>query len=349
MSFADPVWLWALTLLPVLALGGLWSHRRRRAALRQFAGGERWAGRFDREVSLHRRAVKRLLTYAALAGFVLALARPQWGARLEPITRIGIDVVIAVDTSLSMSAEDLAPSRLGHARHTVDSLLERLTGDRVALVQFAGKATQVVPLTVDHAAVRLFLEAVDVASIQAPGTALADALRVSRAAFGPGDPTAERRGQAIVLLSDGEDHEGELPAVLQELERDGVPVFALGTGSGAGTPIPLRNAAGLLTGYKKDRQGKVVTTRLEESLLERIALETGGRYWRGTPAEEEVEHLAEQLSALKSGEIGSDVRMRFEERFQLFAALGLVALLIESCVDARRRERRRASIPAEAA
>jgi Ca-activated chloride channel family protein len=343
VRFADPIWLWGLAALPILLAGAWWSGRRRRAALRRFAGGEAWSARFEGEVSRHRRAVKRVLTHAGLAMLVLALARPQWGARAEAITRVGIDVVIAVDTSLSMSAEDLAPSRLGHVRHAIESLLERLAGNRVGLVQFAGRATQLVPLTVDHAAVNLFLEATDVGSLQAAGTALGPALSVSRAAFGPEDPTLGRRGRAIVLFSDGEDHEGEIDEVLDELERDGVIVFAIGTGSVGGAPIPLRNESGQLSGYKKDREGKVVTTRLEEAMLERIALDTGGRYWRATPAEQEIEQLAQALATLEAGEIGGEVRTRFEERYQIFAGLGLLALLVEACVCERRRESRGAT------
>jgi Ca-activated chloride channel family protein len=293
-------------------------------------------------VSRDRRVVKRLLTYTALALAILALARPQWGAKIEPVTRIGIDVVLAVDTSLSMSAEDLAPSRLGHVRHAIESLLDRLTGDRVALVQFAGRATQLVPLTVDHAAVQLFLDAADVGSVQAAGTSLGEALRVARAAFGPDDPTAERRGRAIVLWSDGEDHEGELDPVVEELAREGIAVYAVGVGTVGGSPIPLRNESGLLTGYKKDRAGKVVTTRLEEAVLERVALDTNGRYWRATPAEQEVEQLAEALAGLERGEIGGEVRSRFEERFQIFVGLALAVLLVETVLGERRRERRAA-------
>jgi Ca-activated chloride channel family protein len=340
MRFASPEWLWLLALLPLLALAAAWAHARRRAALRRFAGGESNLNAFTAAVSGHRRAIKLLLLYCALTALMVALARPQWGTRLEQVTRRGSDVVIVLDTSLSMSSEDLAPSRLEQAKHAIGSLLDRLTGDRVGLVTFAGQAHVSCPLTMDHGAIRLFLDALDVDAVPVPGTALADALKAGLDAMRIGAQEMDDRGRAIVLFSDGEDHEGEVEEVLSEIERNGIAVHAVGCGTPRGAPIPLRDGAGLLAGYKKDREGKVVTTRLSEEVLERVALDTGGRYYRATTTEVEVDEIGRSLASLAQGEFGSELRTRYEERFRIPLVLGGLALALETLLGDRRRGRR---------
>lgn len=338
MRFASPEMLWLLLLSPLLALGALGARHLRRRALERFAAGARQVAPLVAEVSTQRRAVKLLLLHVTLLAMVLALARPQWGARAETLTRRGADVVVVLDTSLSMAAEDLVPSRLDHARHAVGRLLDRIVGDRVALVTTAGRATVACPLTVDHAAVRLFLDAIDVEAVSVPGTSLAEGLRSALAALGPRGAGVDR-GRAVLLFSDGEDHEGGIEGAAAELARAGVVVYAVGCGTAQGAPIPLHDPSGTLRDYKKDQEGRLVTTRLDEGLLERIALETGGRYYRATANEIEVDEIARALGELDAGEVGSLLRTRYEERFQLPLLVGWLALLIESLLGDRRRGR----------
>ncbi len=339
MRFADPQYLWLITAAPLAILLLLWGQRRRRAALRGFSGGAEFVSRFDGEVNRHRRAVKAILLFLALFALPIALARPQWGIRLEPVTRTGADLAVVIDTSLSMAAEDLVPSRLEQAKHAVQSLITRLEGDRVALVTFAGRAAVACPLTADHGAVRLFLEATTIDAAPVPGTALADALTVAMSALRNDDPEAAKAGRAIVVFTDGEDHEGKLDEVLTEIEKEGVSVFAVGSGTVRGGPIPLRDRNGNLKGYKKDRGGKVVTTRLEEALLERIARETDGRYYRATAGEIEIDEIDTVLGELAGGEFGAQVRTRYQERFQFPLLFCWVALFAESLVGDRRSDR----------
>jgi Ca-activated chloride channel family protein len=345
MRFANVEVLWLLALLPVLILGSWAAVLRRRGALRRFAGGPQSVERFRTEVSRHGRLTKLLLLYVTLVALIVAAARPQWGTRMEPIQRRGVDVVVVLDTSLSMAAEDLAPNRLGLARHEIDRLLANLEGNRVALVTFAGQATLACPLTLDHAAVRLNLATVDVESVQVPGTALADALRLALRSFGPEQILGEERSRAILLFTDGEDHEGGVDEVLADLRRMGVHLFAVGCGSASGAPIPLRDAAGLSSGYKKDGEGNVVTTRRADAVLEQLARETGGRYYPATPGEAEVEAITEALTGMDASEYGSVLRARYEDRFQIPLAVALVALLVESLLGDRRR---RPALPAVA-
>ena len=335
MRFGEPVVLWALLAVPLLALGAVALHAARRRAIALFAGGADRAGRFSQEASPHRRAAKTVALLVAVTAAIVAAARPQWGRGTETITRKGIDLVIVLDTSKSMAATDTAPSRLGRAIRAASSLLDRAEGDRIALVTFAGKAALACPLTLDHEAIRLFLDAVDVESVSVPGTALADALREGIRALGP--PVAagtEAKGRALIVVSDGEDHEGELDRAIEEVKRAGAVVFAVGCGTEQGAPIPEGEAGA----YKKDAQGKLVTTRLDERPLRTLAIETGGKYYRATPAEGEVEEIATAIGAMDTSGSATVLKTRWVERFQIPLAIALLALVVETLIpDSRRR------------
>lgn len=338
MRFVHPELLWLLLSLPLMAVGNWWIAMRRQRALFEFAGGREHLERFARQVNVHLRVAKLILVYLALAMAIVAASRPQWGNRLEAIERAGVDVVVVLDNSLSMAAEDIAPSRLGQAGHEIDSLLKSIEGNRVALITFAGQASLVCPLTLDHAALRLFLETLEPESVQIPGTALAEALRLAIRAFG--SEAATDRSRALVLFSDGEDHEGGLEDVIPELTSAGITVYAVGCGTARGAPIPLEGPGGMRAGYKKDRDSKVVTTRLDETVLEQLALESGGRYYRATPAETEVQDIVGSLTAMDAKEFGAVLRTRYEERYQIPLSIALIALLAESLLGDRRKPSR---------
>ncbi|HZN55199.1 MAG TPA: VWA domain-containing protein, partial [Candidatus Polarisedimenticolaceae bacterium] len=237
--------------------------------------------------------------------------------------------------SKSMAAADVAPSRLGRAVRAASSLLDRSEGDRIALVTFAGKAALACPLTLDHEAVRLFLDAVDVESVSVPGTALAEALAEGLRALGP--PVAagtEAKGRALIVISDGEDHEGGLEEAIQAVKRAGVVVFAIGCGTEQGAPIPEGEAGA----YKKDAEGRLVTTKLDERPLRTLAIDTGGKYYRATPAEGEVEEIAAAIAQMGTSGSSTVLRTRWVERFQIPLAIALAALLIETLIPDGRRE-----------
>jgi Ca-activated chloride channel family protein len=336
MRFASPGFLYLLVLVPLLAAGLLVSARRRRRLLDRFAAGAGHASRFLGDVSPHVRVAKALLLLVAVAAGIVAAARPQWGTRLETVNRKGLDVVIAVDTSQSMAARDVAPDRLGLARHAAASLVDRLGGDRIALVTFAGEASLACPLTLDQEAVKILLDALDVEVVPVAGTALGDALRVAMQAFGPAAPGGATRGRALVLFTDGEDHEGGVEEMARSLENTGVSLYAVGCGTQRGAPIPVASADGA-SEYKKDSENRIVTTRLDESLLERLALATGGNYFRATPAEVEIEEIAEAISGLEATEAGTVLKTRYEERYQIPLAIALIALAGEMLIADRRR------------
>jgi Ca-activated chloride channel family protein len=333
MRFAVPELLWALLALPLLAAAMWGAAVARRRALTRFGGGPALVGRHTRETSPHRRAVKALALLAAVGFGVVAAARPQWGAGTETVSRKGIDLVVLIDTSRSMSAQDVSPSRLARAVREASLLLDALGGDRVALVTFAGKPALACPLTLDHEAVKLFLEELDTEAVSVPGTALADALAEAAKALGPGPaPGTEAKARAIVVLSDGEDHEGGIDQATRALRQAGIVVYAVGCGTDGGAPIPEGDGA-----YKRDEAGKPVTTKLEEGPLRHLALETEGRYFRASTSEAEVEEIAQSLSSLDASGSTTVVKTRWVERYQIPLALALCALLVDVALADRRR------------
>ena len=335
MRFARPEILWWLFAVPALAGVFFLAAAGRRRALARFAGGTAWAARFAGDASPHRRAVKALLLLVAVALGVTAAARPQWGAGLEALERRGIDVVFVIDTSKSMSAEDVPPNRLALAKAAAEGLLDRLANDRVALVTFAGKAAIACPLTLDHGALRLLLEVTDVEEVPVGGTALAEAASLALTAFGPAG--REPRSRVVVLFSDGEDHEGGIERAAGKLREAGVVLHAVGVGSDRGAPIPDPDAAREGAAFKRDREGRIVTTRLDGETLSSLATATGGRYYKATPAGGELDDLAATVSKMEAGEAGTVLRTRWEDRFQVPLALALLALAAEAFVSDRRR------------
>ncbi|HET9949839.1 MAG TPA: VWA domain-containing protein, partial [Longimicrobiales bacterium] len=311
--FADSTWLVALVAVPLLALG-LWAGGRvRRRALEAFGDAELMR-RLTDTVDLGARRWKAVLLVAAVGLAVLALARPQFGTRVETVRSVGQDIVVAVDLSTSMLAEDVAPSRLERARLTIMRMLERLDGDRVALVAFAGDAFVQSPLTIDYAAAAMFLSAMHPDMMPVQGTDLGAALRVSLDALEQG----ARDARVVVIVTDGEDHEGAFEEQLERAAEMGVQVHVVGVGTPEGAPIPLYDEAGRRTGFLRDDEGTVVTTRLGETTLRAVAERTGAQFVMAGPGGGGFDQLVDELTGVE-GEALEERRVTlYEEQFQLF-------------------------------
>ncbi|MFQ5738411.1 MAG: VWA domain-containing protein [Acidobacteriota bacterium] len=329
--FAAPQSLYGLALIPVLVLFFLWAFRHRRRALESFGNLELMA-RLCQGVSRRRRLLKSALLVSAFGFLMLALARPQFGTRLQTVKREGQDVVIALDVSLSMRAEDIRPSRLEKAKHAISSFIDLLKGDRVALVAFAGEAFVQCPLTLDHGAAKMFLAAMDTDLIPLPGTALAEAIRKSLSLF-----KSQHSHKILILITDGEDHSGDLIGVARESAQQGVVIYCVGIGSPQGTPIPLYDSKGRSEGFKKDQKDQVVMTRLDEMSLQKIALETEGKYYRASPGEAELEKIYDDISKMDQKTVSSQQFTQFNEQFQGFVACALVLLILEVLVAESRK------------
>jgi Ca-activated chloride channel family protein len=272
--------------------------------------------------------VRAVLMTLAVLCMVLALARPQWGDEKRTAQRKGVDIIFLVDTSLSMLAEDIKPNRLEKAKFEIETFIRNLRGDRVGMVTFAGSGFLQTPLTLDHAAFLLFLDAVQVGFLPDPGTSLLQAVQLAIRAF----PQKELKYKALILFSDGEDHEGGIEKIIEEAKQANVRIYCIGLGSKEGEPIPLRNEKGERSGFKKDRNGQMVLTRLNQPLLERLAKETGGVYLPATPGEKEVEVILKHLRGWGEQQFAEKMIVEREDQYQIFLILAFFLLLGEMLV-----------------
>jgi Ca-activated chloride channel family protein len=331
VTFETPLWLWALLALPVLALLEARSLLRARRAALALVGARPNHALLAQALPNARRA-GLALRLGALGLLVLGAAGPQWGRETVRRASQGSDLVFVVDVSASMDARDVAPSRLDEARREALGLIDRVPGSRVAVVAFAGDAVRLCPLTLDHAAARLVVESLNSATVSAPGTDLGRALRAALQLL----PQGRREEQAVVLWTDGEDLEGHARDALESVRRAGVRVFAVGVGTPGGDVIPIVDETGLATDVKRDEQGGVVRSRLDERLLRDLGRSTRGGYFAATRAGGELSRLAAAMGSLARSSRGARLIERPVSRFAWLALLAAAALAGE-LVRSRRR------------
>jgi len=338
MTFAEPRLLWLALLAPAAGAVAAWAWRRRLAADAAWAARGLW----DRLLAAYRpRRVALSVAAVALAvlGTALALARPRWGAGSQKVERKGVDVVLVLDSSLSMGAFDVQPSRLYVAKALVRRMAEAMPGNRVALVQDEGEGVVLTPLTLDGAVVDLLLDTVEPGSAPAPGTQLAPGLETALRLFGQGS----RKHRAIVVLSDGEDWGGGVDRSAVRLHDEGVVVHAVGIGSPQGAPVPIPGAAGE---FKRDENGQVVMSRLHEDTLESLTRATGGTYMRATSAAADPSPIVARIAGMQTRTLESDTLDTREERFQWPLAAAVAALLVYLAVPPFARARKAVGSPA---
>lgn len=333
LGLARPGFLVLLLVALALGLFGLWAALQRGARLEALLG-KRLGPQLAPGVSPLLGVLKVALEALGLCLFAVALAQPQCGSRTELARRRGIDLVVAVDASKSMLARDVAPDRLDRAKLELNALLDSLKGDRVGIVAFAGDAYVQCPLTSDYAAAKLFLKAVDPDQMQQGGTNIGAALALAQSMLESADRGAKDR--VVVLLSDGEDLSGEEMEAAESLHAAGIKVYAVGIGSDAGEPIPELGKSGEVLGYKKDSQGNTVLSRLDRAGLEAVAQLTGGEFFY-QPHGVAVQEVAARIDRLQKSELESRLTVRWDERFQVFLAPGLLLLALGLLVPGRRR------------
>lgn len=334
MRFGAPVHFWLLLLLPLLAGFLVWATIAKRRALMRFAR-LKMVERLTWNISRGRQYGKGILLLIGVLFVVLASTGPQFGAKLAMAQRKGVDVVVALDVSRSMLAEDVRPNRLERAKYQIRELLEVLEGDRVGLVVFAGQAFVQCPLTLDYGAIDMFLDIIDAGTIPVQGTAIGDAVRVATRCFDEED----RKHKVIVLFTDGEDHVGEPIEAAEAAAEEGVRLFAVGMGTQAGELIPVRDEKGGVD-FHRNRQGGPVKTRLDESVLKQMVLATDGDYYRSSLGSGELEAIKEQITRMDQKELGSTRFTQYEERFQAPLLLALICLFAEAFLgDGKSRQR----------
>lgn len=332
MYFARAEYLNLLWLLPLLGLFLAWSLRNRRKKLKK-AIGPTLLSELAEEFSRGKAVLQACLLIGFFLLSVLALARPQWGARLETVHRQGVDIIAALDVSYSMNTEDIAPNRFEKAKSEIRRLIQRSEGDRIGLIGFSGSAMVQCPLTLDHGASNLFLDIAYTGMIEEPGTSLAAAIETATGAF----IAEEKKYKALVLFTDGEDLEGQVDAAIKDAKQAGVTIYAIGIGTPQGEPIPIRDPEGNIVEYRKGPDGQPVISSLDEKSLAEIAVSTGGQYYRATTSEKEIESLYDDISRLEKKELESRLARNYEDRFQYPLLLAILLFAAGSCINEKRR------------
>jgi Ca-activated chloride channel homolog len=338
MRLAHPQLLWLLLAAPAVVLAYAIAFARRQRQLRKL-GEPALIARMSSTVSVPRKVLSAGLLVLAVGLLALGLTRPQAGgsARLEK--QRGLDVVVALDFSKSMLAKDIYPSRLERAKRELERLMDRLAGDRIGLVAFAGE-TLTYPPTTDYAAVKLFWRDMTPSDIPVGGTAIGRALKAGLEMLKRLQAKGgETRGQVILLLTDGEDTASEPMEMADEAAKLGVKIFAVGIGSRSGELVPDLNEEGQAQGYVKDKDGKYVTSRLSEDLLSKIAARTGGEYLRADARHFGVETIEAALAGLKRTENEARLVKSYDEVYEYLLIPAFLILIGEACMNVRRRRR----------
>lgn len=341
MRFYEPLYLLGLLLIPVLGMFYWIAISRKKKVLSRF-GEIPLIMRAASGISFTRQAGKAIMLLAAVLFLALAAAKPQLGTHMEMVKREGLDIIIAVDVSPSMEALDVMPgpiSRLEKAKQQIRTLISPtfLEGDRIGLVAFSGEAVLQCPLTMDYRAAKLFLDVLDTETVPVPGTAIGKAIEVAASAF----DQKERQHKVLLLLTDGEDHNTSPVDQAERARKLGVKIYTIGIGNPDGEPIPIYNRVGERVGFKKDDNGKVIVSRMDETTLQKIALVTGGKYYRATPSDLELKKIYEDIQGMEKKELEGKMLLQYDDRFQWPLAIALLFIIWEVFVPERVRRNHR--------
>lgn len=333
LRYENIEWLYALGLLPVLVIGFLLAMRWQKSALNLF-GDHRLVQKLMPMASVNKLKIKFVLYLVAIAALITGLANPQIGAKMEEVKREGVDLIVAIDLSNSMLSEDLQPSRLHRAKQSISRLIDRLEGDRIGLIVFAGDAYVQLPITTDYSAAKLFLSTISTNIVPTQGTAIGKALALSLESFDMEAP----QNKAIIVITDGENHEDDAIKMAKEAQSKGVFVYTIGMGTIEGGPIPIKSRSDRIKGYRKDKQGKQIITKLNEVMLQNIAQAGNGSYIRANSTETGLNALFEEINKMEKEEISSKVFTDYKDRFQLFIGLALFILILDLFILERKNK-----------
>lgn len=328
--FENPEYLNLLWMIPAIIVLFVWLYNRRKKILQDFAD-ENLHRFIIPDHSNAKVKIKSALIIIVLTLLILAAANPQVGTKLQEVKQTGIDVFICLDVSLSMSAEDIKPNRLEKAKYQISNLIQKLKGDRIGLVIFAGQAYIQFPLTTDYSAANLFLNAVDFNSVPQQGTAIASAINMAVQGF---DTAATQK--AIIIITDGEDHEGDIDAAIENAVDKGIKIYTIGLGSPEGVPIPIYDEQGNVRGFKTDNSGNTVLTKLNEQILKEIADKGDGTYYRGNNYEDYLDKIYSDLSQLEKSEYGTKKVTDYESRYYYLLVPAMILLLIEIFISEKK-------------
>jgi Ca-activated chloride channel family protein len=330
LRFAYPDFLWLLVLIPVFGLLFILRLNWKRKAIKRFGDPELMA-RLMPDKSDAKTKWKFFLLAGAYLFLVIGLSNPQIGSRYEEVKRQGVDLIIALDVSNSMLAEDIRPNRLERAKQAIGKLLEKFGDDRIGIVVFAGDAYLQLPFTQDYAAAKLFLSNVTQESILSQGTALGAAIETAVRAL----PRGGKRNKAIIVISDGENHEDNAVEAAGAAREAGIFVHTLGIGAEQGAPVP-DFSNGIMNGYKKDQDGNTVISRMNPAMLMEVSAAGGGKFVQASSSDVGLDELFSQINSMQKTDFGSKTFTDYADRFPLFLSAALLLLLIELLISERK-------------
>jgi Ca-activated chloride channel family protein len=323
MKFANPEFLYLLIVLPLLLAIYIYSNYRRLKNLKEYGDTELLKNLMP-DVSSYRPGIKFWLSMFAIAFLIVVLARPQFGSKKETVTRQDIETVIALDISNSMLAEDIAPNRLEKAKNIISKLIDKFENDKIGLIVFAGDAFVQLPITNDFISAKMFLESITPSLISRQGTDIGAAINLAMKSFTPN----EEVGKAIIVITDGENHEGGAEDAAKAASEKGIAVYMLGVGTADGAPIPTGNA----NEYRKDKDGNIVMTRLNEEMSQNIARAGNGAYIRVDNTNNAQKLLQKEIDKLAKADVTSEVYTEYNEQFFHVAWIVLLLLIIDILV-----------------
>ena len=326
-KFANPQALFLYILLAIIVGIYFIAQRQRKKALHRY-GSPELLGAMMPEVSSHRPAVKFWITYIALCFMVLVLARPQFGSKMETVTRQGIETIIALDISNSMLAEDVAPNRLEKSKNIISKLVDGFADDKVGLVVFAGDAFIQLPITSDFISAKMFLESIEPSLINRQGTNIKAAIDMSTRSFTP----KEGVGKAIIIITDGENHESGAKEAAKAAAERGMMVYVMGVGSPEGSPIPAERAGD----FRRDKEGNVIVTKLNEQMCQEIAAAGNGVYIRIDNSNNAQRLLQKEIDKLAKADIETITYSEYNEQFMVMAWIAFILLLLEMLLTVKK-------------
>jgi len=330
--FGNPEYLTALVLIPILIILYIIFRIKRKKAIQEFGNPELLEPLMP-NASSARLSWKFSIILLSLIFLIIGIARPQFGAKLQKIKRQGVEIIIALDVSNSMMAEDIQPNRLERAKRAISRLTERLTNDKIGLIVFAGDAYTQVPITTDYTSAKLFLSSINTAVVPKQGTAIGSAIGLGMKSFTPETESSK----AIIIITDGENHEDDAIEMAKLANEEDIIVHTIGMGLPQGGPIPVVNANGQKD-FRKDKKGEVVVTKLDEKMLQEIAVAGGGKYVRANNTEVGINAIFDEINKMQKTELESRVYSDYNDQFYYFIAVALALLLLEFLLMERKNK-----------
>jgi len=331
LRYGNVEFLYVLAIIPLLIIASYFFNKWQKKSISKF-GDPDIVSQLMKDYSSSRKNIKNTLFILSILFLIIGISNPQIGTKMEEVKREGVDLMIAVDLSYSMMSEDIKPNRLERAKQAISRLIDKLEGDRIGLVVFAGEAYVQLPITTDYSAAKLFLSTLNINLIPTQGTKIGTAIDLCVKSF----DQENNQNKAIIIITDGENHDEEAISLAKKAYEQNIFIHTLGMGLAKGGPIPIYNKNGSTSEFRKDRDGNIIITKLNETVLKDIAQAGNGTYIRANNSKSGLSVLFEEINKMDKKEIGTMVFTNYKDRFQIFIAISLILLIFNLLILSRK-------------